>query len=48
MAFPPPTPPLNKEETEEFLERLENFKLSQKQKDLYKDAEEMYRQVSKQ
>ena len=42
MSFPEPIPTLTDEEAEEFLKRLENFKLSKDQKEFYKKAKEIF------
>lgn len=38
MAYPNPIPRLNEKETKQFLERLENFKLTPEQQEFYRDA----------
>jgi len=42
MTYPEPTPPLKGRDALEFLERLSNFRLTQKQQEFYKDARKMY------
>lgn len=42
MAYPEPTPPLNPKQSIEFFESLEDFKLSEKQRDFLKDSREFY------
>lgn len=46
MAYPEPIPPVRGRNAEEFLKRLENFKLTRKQKEFYKDARKMYRKMA--
>ena len=46
MAYPEPIPPLRGRNVEEFLHRLEDFRLSRKQKEFYKDAKKMYRKMA--
>ena len=43
MAYPEPTPILKGKAAEEFLERLDNFKLTPEQKEFYRDARKLYR-----
>ena len=38
MGYPPPIPTLKGKDAEEFLRRLKNFKLTEKQKAFYKEA----------
>ncbi len=45
MAYPEPTPILRGHRAKEFLERLENFKLTPEQKRFYRDAREFYRKL---
>ena len=42
MAYPEPIPVIRGKDTEEFLERLRNFKLTPAQKKLYKGARQYY------
>ena len=42
MTCPEPTPPLKGQNAHEFLERLRNFRLTQKQQEFNKDARKMY------
>ncbi len=42
MAYPEPIPELRGRNAKEFLERLEQFRLSSSQKDLYRGARQFY------
>jgi lysyl-tRNA synthetase class II len=44
MAYPEPTNPLSQEESEEFVKRLEDFKLTNEQKAMYRGCRDKYRQ----
>ena len=46
MAYPEPIPPLRGKDAEEFLRRLETFKLTEAQQDLFRGAREAYRRKS--
>ena len=46
MAYPDPTPELKGKKAVEFERRLENFKLSDAQKEFYKDARHLYKKVN--
>jgi hypothetical protein len=38
MAYPEPVPALNAKETREFIKNLDEFKLTPKQKEFYRDT----------
>jgi hypothetical protein len=44
MAYPEPIPRLSRKESEEFLENLENFKLTPEQRQFYKEARERFKE----
>jgi hypothetical protein len=46
MAYPDPTPEIRGKKAVEFEKRLENFKLSNTQKEFYKDAKRLYRKIN--
>ena len=43
MAYPEPIPALKGKDAKEFLKRLEAFKLTKSQKELFRNARENYR-----
>jgi hypothetical protein len=46
MAYPDPTEELKGKQAVEFQKRLDNFKLSPKQKEFYKDAKKLYKKIN--
>jgi hypothetical protein len=46
MSYPEPIPPIKGRDAEQFLHRLESFKLTPKQKAFYKGARKMYRRMA--
>jgi hypothetical protein len=44
MAYPEPIPVLDRKEAKEFLKRLENFKLTEEQHKIYRDARKQFKE----
>ncbi len=47
MAYPEPIPAIKGKDAKEFLKRLETFKLTKSQRELYRNAGENYRKKAK-
>ena len=46
MAYPEPIPALKGKDAREFLKRLEAFKLTESQQELYRGCQELYRKMA--
>jgi len=46
MAYPEPIPEIKGRDAKEFIKRLENFDLTEEQKEFYKDAKEFHVKMS--